>query len=575
MRWPAFIPRPLDARTQLAMVRQFFDLSRLSLVSASLLIVLHLGYVWGRLPHAPVLLWAGLFFGQLLLRALWRRQVLALDDADLAAQLQRWERRAALTSLSTALLWALALAMAFASERASGAMYAAMLSCFTVVASISVMAPLPLAFLALALPIGLALAALLLTLPGAAAWYFAAISLLASAMAWFIMVRHARLLFESHALRYEREELLSQTRQARDAQVRFLAAASHDLRQPVHALGLLAAQVGEQLQGRRAGDTAHQLQQMVGALDGLVEALLDVSRLDSGAVPIHPAPLRLQRLFDRLAPEFAVLADARGLQWRLRPTELWVRSDAAQLERMLRNLLSNALRYTLSGGVLLAARERGGQVEIGVWDTGVGIPPEQQSRVFEEFVQLQNPGRDRSRGHGLGLAIVARLSKLLQHPVKLHSRVGRGSCFVITLPLAEPQAETAPKALPAQPVSPLAGLRVGLVEDDAAVLKATEELLQTWGCRVWGAASGEALAERLQPEGTRIDRLISDWRLVEGDGLQAIALLRHQQGEALPAMLLSGEPLPRDDEELRALRITPAQKPLPALALRAWLSAPT
>ena len=157
----------------------------------------------------------------------------------------------------------------------------------------------------------------------------------------------------------------------------------------MHALGLLAAQAEAELHGRRAAATAAQLQGMAQALDGLVEALLDVSRLDSGAVLPHPRPLPLARLFDRLVPEFAVVAEARGLQWRLRPTALWVHSDEMQLERMLRNLLSNALTYTARGGVLLAAQRRGSRVRIAVWDTGPGIAPENQARVFDEFVQLQ------------------------------------------------------------------------------------------------------------------------------------------------------------------------------------------
>jgi signal transduction histidine kinase len=435
------------------------------------------------------------------------------------------------------------------------------------------MAPQPRAFIALMLPVSLTLAGRFVALGSWAGAYDALVSLAGSLLATALLWRHARLLRESHAMRFEREALLAETQAARDAQTRFLAAASHDLRQPVHALGLLAAQAEAELTGRRAAQTAAQMQGMARALDGLVEALLDVSRLDSGAVVPRPRALALQTLFDRLAPEFAVLAADRGLQWRLRPTPLWVHSDEVQLERMLRNLLSNALNHTAQGGVLLAARRCGAQVRIGVWDTGPGIAPEHRARIFEEFVQLQNPGRDRRKGHGLGLAIVARLSRLLQHPVELRSEPGRGSCFSVLLPAAEP-------ALAVQLVPqlyadlPLVGLSVALVEDDEAVREATVSLLGTWGCEVHAAPALAPLLERLRALELKPARVISDWRLETGDGLTVITSLRAWCGGAVPALLISGEALPVAPEALAALQITAVRKPLAAAALRAWLSAP-
>jgi CheY-like chemotaxis protein/anti-sigma regulatory factor (Ser/Thr protein kinase) len=299
-----------------------------------------------------------------------------------------------------------------------------------------------------------------------------------------------------------------------------------------------------------------------------------VSRLDSGAVVPNLRALPLGPLFDRLAPEFAVLADARGLQWRLRPTALWVQSDEQQLERMLRNLLSNALTHTQQGGVLLAARRRGGQVRIAVWDTGPGIATEHHARIFQEFVQLANPGRDRRRGHGLGLAIVARLARLLHHPVDLRSRLGRGSCFAITLPAADPSATEGPPPAPVLAL-PLQGRRVALVEDDEAVRQATVDLLRAWGCEVWADAAVQPLLAQLRSGGVRPERIISDWRLEEGDGMAAIDALRAWAGTPVPALLMSGETLPAHLLDGADKQLTAARKPLPAAALRAWLSAPT
>ncbi len=576
MRWPLRLPEPADERTQRAMLRLFYAQSGVSLAAAALLIVVHLGYAAGRVAAPLLAAWAGGFALLLVLRARWRWQVQRLDDAALARSAAAWRQRALASAGVTGLLWSAALVMAFRGDEASSQMYAAMLACITGVASINVMAPLPAAFIALLLPLSATLAALFVGTGSWAGAYDGALALAGAGLATSLLLRHTRLLHESHAMRFEREALLADTQAARDAQARFLAAASHDLRQPVHALGLLAAQAETELRGRRAAATAAQMQEMAQALDGLVETLLDISRLDSGALVPRPGPVALQRLFDRLAPEFAVLADARGLQWRLRPAPLWVHSDEPQLERMLRNLLSNALNHTAAGGVLLAARRRGDAVRISVWDTGPGIAPEHQSRIFDEFVQLQNPGRDRRRGHGLGLSIVARLSRILGHPVALRSRPGRGSCFSVTVPAGRvPDASAAKPAAPAAPplALPLQDLRVALVEDDEAVRVATASLLGAWGCRVWADAAVQPLLARLGADARLLDRAISDWRLEEGDGLAAIAALREAAGAELPALLLSGETLPMAPGVLAGSGITAARKPLPAAALRAWLSA--
>ena len=576
MHWPPRLPEPDDERTQIAMLRLFYAQSGVSLAAAALLIVVHLGYAGGRVA-APLL--AGVDGG---LRGpagpahpLARRGAAAGRNHHVAHSATAWRRRAVGSAAATGLLWAAALAMAFHGGQPASQMYAAMLACITGVASINVMAPLPAAFLALMLPLAAMLAGLFVATGTWAGAYNGALALAGAALATSLLLRHTRLLHESHAMRFEREALLAETQAARSAQVRFLAAASHDLRQPVHALGLLAAQAEVELKGRRAAATAAQMQDMAQALDSLVETLLDISRLDGGTLVPRPRPVPLQALFDRLAPEFAVLADARGLQWRLRPTPLWVHCDEAQLERMLRNLLSNALTHTATGGVLLAARRRGESVGLFVWDTGPGIAPEHQARIFDEFVQLQNPGRDRRRGHGLGLSIVARLSRLLGHPVQLRSRPGRGSCFSVILPAAPPQAVAAEPAGAALAL-PLQGLRVAMVEDDEAVRVATASLLSAWGCQVWADAAAEPLLAQLGGQAHGLDRVISDWRLGQGDGLAAILELRRAAGAELPALLLSGETLPMAPDalaELAGAGITAARKPLPAAALRAWLSA--
>lgn len=217
---------------------------------------------------------------------------------------------------------------------------------------------------------------------------------------------------------------------------RFVAAASHDLRQPVHALGLLLEVLQGQSLSPQSRDTAARMSQVLASLESLFAGLLDISRLDSGAIEPHRIDLPLQPVLDTLVREFDALAGAKSLALRCRPTTAWVDSDPLLLERILRNLISNALRYTERGGILIACRQRRDRIVVEVRDSGIGIDAADQAAIFDEFHQVGNPGGDAGRGLGLGLAIVRRLALLLDHPVEVRSCRGRGSVFRVTLPVA-------------------------------------------------------------------------------------------------------------------------------------------
>lgn len=577
------VPEPGDARTRVAMVRLFFEFSQISLLAALLMIGVRTTWVVLAEPTPWLMPWLLYGAAVLALRSHWRRQCLALDDATLGAQARQWRTRAELVSLGVAGLWVSALWVDFEPRNLSTQMFCAMVACLTCVGSLNVMAPLPRAYWALAAPTLAALAlqfAALQTQAGAAA---AALVLMGFLLSVSMVHRHARLLYHSHALRFEREDLLAQVERAAQGRSRFLAAASHDLRQPLQALGLLTHRLQAEVSGQAAGRTAQQIERMVEELGALVDGLLDVSRLDAGALEPHRVPMPLAPLLERLNASFALMAHPRQLQWRQRPCNWWVRSDPVQLERVLRNIVDNALRYTERGGVMLAYRRRGDQVLVCVWDTGPGIPESEQARVFEEFVQLNNPGRDRRQGLGLGLAIVARLCRLLGHPLTLRSRVGRGSCFSVALPRVEPdaaalaaQAQAASAAALQAPVvsTPLRDFGVALVEDDEAVCSNTAELLGQWGCRVLAAPDVDRLLAQMAAQPAwRLEAIVSDHRLAHGNGLGAIEHLRRRCGRQVPALLLTGESLPQPVSELAAAGITGARKPLPAFSLRAWLSA--
>lgn len=375
-----------------------------------------------------------------------------------------------------------------------------------------------------------------------------------------------RMLRETIRLRLENVELVGHLEEERDraqaadrAKTRFLAAASHDLRQPIHALSLLIATLAALgLRGAvpsgDARDLAGKAKSIVGNLSALLNGLLDISRLDAGVVTVARETVNLSQLFQQLRNEFASVATDRGLDWRVVESRLQVDSDPMMLKRVLGNLLSNSFRYTASGGVLLGCRRRGASVEIQIWDTGPGIPADRQAMVFEEFVQLQNPARDRTQGLGLGLAIVRRTAVLLQHPLKLVSVTGRGSMFSVTVPKASASAIP----LPDTRTSP-AGTAVSImvVEDEGDVLEIMVQLLTLQGHRVYSGRSAAEVqrnhAEAMVAGDAPVDLIIADYRLGDGaTGLDAIAALCAHIGRAVPVIIVTGDTSPTRIKEASA-----------------------
>jgi signal transduction histidine kinase len=354
---------------------------------------------------------------------------------------------------------------------------------------------------------------------------------------------------------------------ANAAKTRFLAAASHDLRQPVVAIGLLIGLVRERVSAPEVRQMIDRAHEAVNAMEALLKGLLDLSRFDSGAVKPLPEAVPLQAVFDAIEAHEAASAAARKLRLRFRPTLLAVRADPLLLDQLLRNLVGNALRYTERGGVLVAARRRGrDQVCLQVWDSGCGIPPEFQAEVFEEFVQLDNPARDRLRGLGLGLAIVARCAALLGTRVDLRSVVNRGSCFSLVLPRVD-----APAAVPRPRVaraSPLAGYRLLVVDDDEAVRVALCARLEAWGAEVVSLDGLPAVEQWLAEGHSAPQMLLTDHRLPVGNGMQVIKAVRARLG-AVPALMITGNTAPEDIAAFAMSRIPVLHKPFQTEALLA------
>ncbi|HHI75690.1 MAG TPA: hybrid sensor histidine kinase/response regulator [Gammaproteobacteria bacterium] len=365
------------------------------------------------------------------------------------------------------------------------------------------------------------------------------------------------------------ERLREQMRIAQEADLaktRFLAAASHDLRQPLYAMGLFLDTLEQTLDDPRQRHLMQRVRQSADALQDLFNALLDISRLDAGAMQVERQPLALEALLRELQAEFAPQAQAKGLHLEVAPCQEWVESDPLLLGRMLRNLLSNAIRYTESGSVLVSGERHDGRLRLSVCDTGPGIAEADRQRIFREFQQLDNPGRDRRQGLGLGLAIVRRLANLLDHPLELRSRLGEGSCFLMSLPLARPlegEGYREPDSVHREWCG-----EVLVVDDETEVLEALTEVLLGWGMQVQVAEDIDE-ARALVEAGLRPELLISDYRLRSGPvGLELIRWARSRLGEGLGVLLVTGDTAAEELARMHAQGVPVLNKPVRAADLR-------
>jgi two-component system, sensor histidine kinase len=333
--------------------------------------------------------------------------------------------------------------------------------------------------------------------------------------------------------------------EANRAKSRFLAAASHDLRQPMHALGLFANAVRAHVSSDQGQHIVDKIEASVNSTEVMFNALLDVSRLDAGILVPDIKPIALSEMLARLGNEYAPRAHAKALTLKIRPCDYRVLSDPSLLERVIRNYLSNAIRYTQQGGIVVGYRLRGASLKIEVWDTGTGIATDKLQDIFQEFYQIGNPERNKAKGLGLGLAIVKRIGELLGHPIEVKSRMGRGSKFSVELPLTHDET-----SLPiidgdrALEFTNLVGATILVIEDETSVLDAIEIVLKQWGCHVLAAQSGIEALEKLHQHDSAPNVILCDYRLRDEEtGIAAIQAI-HRQWGAIPAALITGDTAP-------------------------------
>lgn len=369
-------------------------------------------------------------------------------------------------------------------------------------------------------------------------------------------------------LRVESNEATTAKKRAQDANQTkslFLASASHDLRQPLHALSLLLESLSRTQPTAKQGILIDKSLSATSDMANMLHAILDISRIEAGTITPEKVAFPLQPLLHKLEASLGPVADAKAVTYRSRETNCTVRTDPVLLEQILRNVIANAIYYTEDGCVLIGCRRRGKELQIEVWDTGVGIAADQLDNIFNEFYQVGNPERDRQKGFGLGLSIVKGLANTLGHAYSLHSVLGQGSCFRIRVPITTAVIQDAPrKAVIVAPEK--MDMTILVIDDDAAVRDSIEILLSSWGCCCHTADTAESavmLARRIRP-----DMIISDYRLRNHKtGAQAIQQVHDALGGPIPALIITGDTSPLRLHELMVMDIPVLHKPISAQQL--------
>lgn len=541
---------PLAQRVHAEQVAQLLRNAVGSLVAAGIMLVVFSGFLFVRLKDPGLLVWAGVMAVLLLARFGWVRRWLA--EPLRAAEDSRWLTGYMVLLALSGVTWGAVPLLFFDGTdlQAMAFMFLVLLGSFSG-AMIWAASHKP-AIFAFGLPMMTLFALALAIQPEAIYRIGAVLTLLYMLSAMRFALRFHQLLTESLTARFEKLTLADKlSRQvtlveaASQEKSRFLAAASHDLRQPLHAIALFSAALERELQTTPHHLTASRLLKSVRALGKSLDTMLDISRLDAGVVKHDIRPVAVQTVFQSLNNVFQPQAIELGLELRIRATNAWVMSDPQLLERLLANLVGNALKYTPKGGVLVVTRRRQQQVWIEVRDTGMGVPPEQQERIFDEFYQLDNPGRDRSKGLGIGLSIVRRLSRLLNHPVQVVSSPGRGSCFRLILASATP-VNPGPGSFDGQRSGMFQALgplprRVLALDNETDILDALTSFLAAYDIQVEGVTSIRAARKALAHDRQGFDLLMCDLRLSAGEDGLDFALEMRARRPVLKVLMVTGE----------------------------------
>ena len=548
---------------------------------------------WASAGAVVMLPWLATF-GLLWLARLWMLQRFKQANPLTLADWQRWRRWWNLGTLVSGALWG-ATSWLFYLRGGNVQQIALIITVYTFcIAAVPVLATQPRVFLVFSALCFVPMAARVATHGNEDGYRLAGILLLIFTLTTLLARNYRQALQRALDLKLRTDQLLLQLRAekaaadlarqeaevANRAKTQFFTAASHDLRQPLHAMGLFAEALRQKNHDVEVAHLVNSINESVDALEGLFSELLDITRIDSGGVEVHPQPFPMSDLYRKLRLHFEPAAFEKGLSLRFRGAQHVALADPLLVERIARNLVSNAIRYTSDGSVLVSCRRRGDRLTLQVWDTGPGIAVGEQSRVFEEFYQVPSAARTephQRKGLGLGLAIVKRLAELMVAPVSLRSETGRGTVFSIELPVGRraPQAPVLPSSKGALGLT-LEGRQIVIVEDERAVLAGLEALLKGWGATIVAfdsVASCTAWVRAAEAATAAPDLLIVDYRLENGlTGLDALAVLRERFGLQTPAIVITGSTMSAHEVEAQQKNFHLLIKPVVPNKLRAMIA---
>jgi len=372
------------------------------------------------------------------------------------------------------------------------------------------------------------------------------------------------------------EAALQEAQRASKAKTRFFAAANHDLRQPLHSLGLFTATLASQVESSEQRRIVDHIDNSVKSLEDLFNSILDISALDAGTLKVHKQHFNIKDYFDRIAPDLSELAKEKDLYFDVDVGDHVVYSDPTLLHRVINNLAVNAIAYTEIGGIRIVSESIGPNLQISVIDTGKGIADEQVHAIFDEFVQLDNPERDRTKGLGLGLSIVQRITDLLDIELNLQTKAGEGSAFHIVLEGGNPALANSDSDAISASKHNLDGEFVLVIDDEAEARLAMEGLLLSWSCEVMLASSGAEAVQQLEEYGKKPSLIISDFRLrVNENGGDAIHAIKQHFDIDVPAIIITGDTAPEQLREIDKLQLPTLHKPCKPAELKALLFALT
>lgn len=553
----------------------FQKLSLMSYIQIVLLPIMMIIVMWSQVDHTLLLGW-----GLLVLVSIYIRNWVAKSYFSRGISIEyakQWGNRFSLASIFSASLWSSAVFLFYVPGSVEHQVFLFTLCIALSISSIiSGMYWLP-SFYVFVMPVMGAIV-LRLVFEGTLGYIVLSIFIL-----WFVLfvsslaVNLNKTMRSEMRLRYESEELAEalhiktlEAQQATQAKSKFLAAASHDLRQPLHTLSLFIDVLKESKTKDERASIFPRIELSLDALRKLFDALFDLSKLDAKVVKPELNHFDPTQLLIALAEEYLPAANEKNLKLKVHSSVLVVMSDLLLLERILRNLISNAIRYTETGGVLLSARIRGDKILLQVWDTGIGIPKESKDEVFVEFQQLHNTHRDRNQGLGLGLAIVKRLCQLLEHPLRLRTQQGKGSVFSISIPRGDVTLMTAKDTKNITHSWDLTGRCILVIDDEREILDAMQTLLSRWGCKVIVAESLQEAVDALNKNKIIPDLILSDLRLQSDmTGIETISNLRDRFGSSIPGILITGDTAPEQIKMAKENGYELLQKPVKPIRLRA------